>query len=276
MPADLPRSLVVLSGGGTRGVFQVGPLERIARETRISAVVGASIGAENGYAVATGNVGQIREMWADVRRGEDFQRLTLTPFNGLYTLDPLFKMLAAKDWGTPEIPFWVSVVDWMSGRPQLMGCNGRPLDHVFQLMRASSSIAGIHDVVSFDGRPIGDGGHDTPLPVPGRWWQDYDEVHVVSCRPLEDSPPVPAAAVDRSLELIMRWADRMTTLRLRDSWRRLKRMAKGRPDIPFYFSAPKSWAVVHPTFPRKNRDLRAAIKRGLAHSDYMAEHRIQL
>lgn len=271
-----PRSLVVLTGGGTRGCFQVAPIERIHRETRIGAVVGASIGAENGYGVATRQVEAIRPFWLEIKRGEFFQRRTLNPLDGLYTLNPLFKRIEEKRWGLPQIPFYVGVFNWTLGRHELVRLNHRPLADVLDLMRASSSIVGIHDVLKFGDHYLGDGGHDTPLPVPGRWWAEYDEVHVISCRPLDPIPPVDNEKVDDVLGQLARWGDHVTAVRLRHSWRRLKRMARRREDIPIYFYAPKDWSHVHPTFPKKDRDLREAIARGLEHGEWMADHRVQL
>jgi predicted acylesterase/phospholipase RssA len=70
-PGRLARGLV-LSGGGARGAYQAGLIDylRLSRQIPDGAplapygiVAGTSIGALNGYFVATGQYGLLRELW---------------------------------------------------------------------------------------------------------------------------------------------------------------------------------------------------------------------
>lgn len=60
---------LVLSGGFLRGAFQVGVIEALhACGVRFGVAVGVSSGAWNAACVATGQIGEMRELWLEVAR----------------------------------------------------------------------------------------------------------------------------------------------------------------------------------------------------------------
>ncbi|MEM7119106.1 MAG: patatin-like phospholipase family protein [Chloroflexota bacterium] len=92
---------LVLSGGGGRGAYHLGVLRFLEEhEWFPDIVVGTSIGAANGAAIASGH--NAHSLWALWRRLEtdDVQKANLNPFNGTFLLDtaPLRETLLNGGW----------------------------------------------------------------------------------------------------------------------------------------------------------------------------------
>ncbi len=82
-PLRRNRTALVLSGGGARGAYEAGIIEELARSGEIrdgqplapfGIVCGTSIGALNGWFVATGQYAKLRALWATIQ-SEDVIRL---------------------------------------------------------------------------------------------------------------------------------------------------------------------------------------------------------
>lgn len=100
LPKDRKRALV-LSGGGGRGAYHVGALKFLQEhEWYPDIVVGTSIGAVNGAAIASGH--DANSLWSLWRRLEtaDVQKPHLNPLKGHYLLDtaPLRETLVRDGW----------------------------------------------------------------------------------------------------------------------------------------------------------------------------------
>ncbi|MCA9967803.1 MAG: patatin-like phospholipase family protein, partial [Anaerolineales bacterium] len=100
LPEERKRALV-LSGGGGRGAYHVGVLRFLEEhEWFPDIVVGTSIGAVNGAALASGH--NSRSLWALWRRlrTRDVQKANLNPLSGSFLLDtsPLRETLLEKGW----------------------------------------------------------------------------------------------------------------------------------------------------------------------------------
>jgi len=54
---------LVLSGGGARGAYEAGVIEGLVRRAGVAAVIGTSIGAINGWYVATAQYSKLRAAW---------------------------------------------------------------------------------------------------------------------------------------------------------------------------------------------------------------------
>lgn len=271
-----PRSLILGSGGGTRGALHPYILERLEEETDIACMVGTSINAVQSYAVCTENTGALRGIWLDLKAQTDFMRRNL-PHDGLHSLKPLRKLMEEQRWGMPTREMHVGIFNWESGRHEIWRCNDRPVDDVIELAIVSSSILGIHDDVTWQGVERGDGGHWSALPVPNRWWNQYDEVHVLLSRPYKLALPALAKKqVNGLLEKAMRYSDVSTHRSLRLTMQRIRRMAARRPDIPFYVYAPKNWRLTGPTFVPDNREFRELTRARLQHGLWMFENRERL
>lgn len=92
---------LVLSGGGGRGAYHVGVLRFLEEHEWLpDVVVGTSIGAVNGAAMASGHTA--RSLWALWQRLQtgDVQKANLNPLSGYYLLDttPLRTTLQQEGW----------------------------------------------------------------------------------------------------------------------------------------------------------------------------------
>lgn len=101
MPVKERKRALVLSGGGGRGAYHVGVLRFLEEhEWFPNVVVGTSIGAVNGAAIASGH--SAHSLWALWQRlkTRDVQKPNLNPLNGNYLLDtaPLRQTLQQQGW----------------------------------------------------------------------------------------------------------------------------------------------------------------------------------
>lgn len=101
MPSENRKRALVLSGGGGRGAYHVGVLRFLEEhEWAPDVVVGTSIGAVNGAAIASGhNAYSLWSLWKRLRT-RDVQRANLNPANGNFLLDtsPLRETLEQEGW----------------------------------------------------------------------------------------------------------------------------------------------------------------------------------
>ncbi|MHB8461421.1 MAG: patatin-like phospholipase family protein, partial [Vulcanimicrobiaceae bacterium] len=74
-PLRRNRTALVLSGGGARGAYEAGIIEELARNGGVrdgqplapfKIICGTSIGALNGWFVATGQYTKLRNLWATI------------------------------------------------------------------------------------------------------------------------------------------------------------------------------------------------------------------
>lgn len=101
MPTKERRQALVLSGGGGRGAYHVGVLRFLEEhEWSPHVVVGTSIGAVNGAAIASGHTS--RSLWSLWQRlkTKDVQKPNLNPLTGNFLLDtaPLRDTLRREGW----------------------------------------------------------------------------------------------------------------------------------------------------------------------------------
>lgn len=101
MPTEQRKRALVLSGGGGRGAYHVGVLRFLEEHEWLpDIVVGTSIGAVNGAAIASGhNALSLWALWRRLRT-QDVQKANLNPLNGNYLLDtsPLRETLQRDGW----------------------------------------------------------------------------------------------------------------------------------------------------------------------------------
>ena len=93
---------IVLSGGGAKGAFQVGVLDALITEKRVSfdIAVGTSTGAIQAAAVAQDDIPRLVQFWKDIRKSDDIYRKRggtflsiLTGQPSLYSVAPLKALL---------------------------------------------------------------------------------------------------------------------------------------------------------------------------------------
>ena len=142
------------------GAYQAGAWQVIAAHTTIDMVVGASVGALNGYAIASGCTPErLIEAWRDPSAGDTLRRLP-----GSFRFDPAgmreqADRLIAEF--TPQIPFALTTVEFPSFRTRIF----RAPDITPAHLAATCSIPVFLPMVRMGGRRHMDGGilDRTPL-----------------------------------------------------------------------------------------------------------------
>jgi len=178
---------LVLSGGGGRGAYHVGVLRFLEEhEWYPDIIVGTSIGAVNGAAIASGHTAH--SLWALWRRltTDDVQRrawdlFSLDEWDHLLDTAPLRKTLVEEGWidlsrinaDPPARHMRITVVEMETGRLRVFGNSSDPspasrcehvditLDHIL----ASCSIPMVYPPTKIDDVAFWDGGTvaNTPL-----------------------------------------------------------------------------------------------------------------
>lgn len=158
------KTALVLSAGGMFGAYQAGAYQAIARLAPPDIVVGASVGALNGWTIASGcSPGHLIERWLDPVAG---QTLRLFPnhgwLNGWFDPVPL-RAQAECIWRDyqPAIPFGVVVTE-------LPGLHARLIQHPNVLaahLHATCSIPLFLPTVKIGAKRYLDGGIFEKLPL---------------------------------------------------------------------------------------------------------------
>jgi NTE family protein len=146
----MPRTALVLSGGGMFGAYQAGAWRALAREFEPDLVVGASVGSLNGYLIASGcDPDELIARWLDPRSA----RLMGRP------LEQATREMVARY--TPRIELGVALVEIPRFRTRVV----RSPDIGWRHLVASCAIPGLFAPVRIDGRWYVDGGLTWALPV---------------------------------------------------------------------------------------------------------------
>jgi NTE family protein len=158
------KTALVLSAGGMFGAYQAGAYQAIAELAPPDIVVGASVGALNGWPIASGcTPDHLIERWLDPAAGKT---LALFPNhgwrNGWFDPAPL-RAQACQIWGNyePRLPYGVVVTE-------LPGLHARLVRHPDVLpehLQATCSIPLFLPAVRIGGRRYLDGGLFEKLPI---------------------------------------------------------------------------------------------------------------
>src|ERR1035438_949525 len=105
---------LVLSAGGMFGAYQAGAWKVLSQRFRPDLVVGASVGALNGWAIAGGcSPTDLLDMWRDPATALLMRlRFPLVPWNGF--IDPTALHRQVRDWYArfkPRVPYCTTLVE---------------------------------------------------------------------------------------------------------------------------------------------------------------------
>ena len=138
---------LVLSGGGLFGAWQAGAWAALAGRFQPDLIVGASVGALNGYAIACGvSPEKLRELWLTERR---------TAFSELP--EHILGLMEHR----PQIDFALVITDLLRLKPRII----RGPEVTGRHLAASCAVPVFLPQVRIDGRLYSDGGLLNPLPV---------------------------------------------------------------------------------------------------------------
>ncbi len=213
MADSTPKRALVLSGGGGRGAYHVGVLRFLEEhEWTPDIVVGTSIGAVNGAAIASGHTAY--SLWSLWRRltTDDVQRrswdvLSIEKWNHLLDTAPLRRTLIEQKWidlerinADPPIKHLrLTVVEMETGRLRIFGNSADPtdrahcehtpitLDHIL----ASCSIPMVYPPTKIDDVAFWDGGTVANTPLGPAIDAGAEDIVVVLMTPWEDEEERP-------------------------------------------------------------------------------------
>lgn len=158
------KTALVLSAGGMFGAYQAGAWKAIARQFEPDMVVGASVGALNGWAIAGGASGsELADQWLDPATASLMQFHARPGLRNRYFVpDPLLRkarvMLSTY---RPMKPFGLVVVELPRMRARLV----RGPDVLPEHLLATCSIPFFFPSVRVHGRRFTDGGFLEPVPL---------------------------------------------------------------------------------------------------------------
>jgi NTE family protein len=159
------KTALVLSAGGMYGAYQAGAWKALSAVFQPDLVVGASIGALNGWAIAGGcDPGELIHRWLTLDAAARYRwTFPNSIFGGVLDAGPLRSVIRQlHSRFQPRSEFALVVTDLLKLEPRLiMG------DQVtWQHLAASTAIVGIFDQLRLDdGRLYSDGGLLSALPV---------------------------------------------------------------------------------------------------------------
>ena len=158
------RTALVLSSGGMFGAYQAGAFKTIIEQTRLDMVVGASVGALNGWSIAGGcSAAHLIERWLDPSAGETLQLVPNAGWrNGWFDPAPL-RAQAERIYSSyqPQIPFGLVVIELPWFRRRLIRHPNVRAAH----LQATCSIPLFLPTVRIDGKRCLDGGLFENAPV---------------------------------------------------------------------------------------------------------------
>jgi NTE family protein len=155
---------LVLSAGGMYGAYQAGAWKAIADVFQPDLVVGASIGALNGWAIAGGcDPDELIERWLHLDAAAHYRwKIPRTPLHGLLDTAPLQAVLRDVYLSfQPRTHFAMVVTDLMKLRPVVLRGNQMSWQHLV----ATTAVVGLFDQVRLGGRIYSDGGLLSAVPL---------------------------------------------------------------------------------------------------------------
>lgn len=157
---------LLLCGGGAKGAFQIGALERLAEcgmLTDVTALAGCSVGALNmvlyALSVMGGDPGLGRRIWMQIR-AEDLLSNT-NDASAMFSRDGLIRLLHQLPLeliGTSQLRMYVSTMNVRAMRTEYHRLNGLPKERICTLLLASSALPAAYPPVPYQNGLYMDGG----------------------------------------------------------------------------------------------------------------------
>ncbi len=155
---------LVLSAGGMYGAYQAGAWRALADVVHPDLIVGASIGALNGWAIAGGcDPDELVDRWLHLDAAAGYRwKVPRSPVHGLFDTTPLQGMIRdVYESFQPRTHCAMVVTDLMKLRPRVIPGNEMSWQHLV----ASTAILGLFDQVRLGGRIYSDGGLLSAVPL---------------------------------------------------------------------------------------------------------------
>lgn len=196
----MPKTALVLSGGGARGAFQF-RAEKYAREEKKykwDVIAGVSVGALNGVILAMEEYGRLEKLWTTITNDKVYTgsmslwRILLRALFGAKSIlgnEPLWQILDRElERDKFKIDVKVGVVSLSTGEYQMLGPSDfTEFDEFKRAVLASTAIPIIWApvVVSPDLQNMVDGGVRNISPLADVLDADPEEIVIINCSPQE-------------------------------------------------------------------------------------------
>ncbi|MCA8970702.1 MAG: patatin-like phospholipase family protein [Planctomycetes bacterium] len=178
-PHAAPRTILVLGGGGMKGIVHVGVLRALDKlGIHVDEIVGTSIGAVVGAMRACGlSMSEMESIVCDLDR-KDFFRIKILKFlvkgyrhASLYKGEMFRKFLAdnlpKREFDELVVPFYCNAVSLETGAQRYFGGRGSREISLIDAVYASATLPGIFEPLEWNGEMWIDGGIVDALPL--RW-----------------------------------------------------------------------------------------------------------
>lgn len=167
------KSGLVLEGGGMRGVYTGGVLEKFLEEEIFADyIIGVSAGACNAASYISRQAGRNHAVTIGYVNHPDYVSMkNLVTKRELFGMDLIFDEIPNRlvpfnyeDFRNATEEFVVGTTDCLTGEPVYFEKRNEPAE-VLAIVRASSSLPFMSKPVEFEGRQLMDGGIADPLPI---------------------------------------------------------------------------------------------------------------
>ena len=155
---------LVLSAGGMYGAYQAGAWKALAEVFQPDLIVGASIGAVNGWAIAGGCApDELIRRWLDMEPMRRYRwKFPAGIWGGVLDTEHLQRLICdMHQCFQPRVEYALVLTDLLKLRPQIF----RGGDVTWKHLMAGTAIVGIFDQVRIDGRLYSDGGELSAVPL---------------------------------------------------------------------------------------------------------------
>ena len=181
------------------GAYQAGAWEILAGAFRPDLVVGASIGAVNGWAIAGGCLtGYLVDRWLNLEEAARYRwQAPRQVFGGILDSEPLHRVIRElHEAFQPKTGFAMIATDLLKLRPRIFTAGEITWRH----LAASVAIVGIFEQVRIEGKIYSDGGLLSALPI----WAaaELGAERIVALNVLPEAPGLVAKTFVRAMRVM--------------------------------------------------------------------------
>ena len=189
---------IVDVGGGTRGIFGAGVLDRCMDEGIVfDLFIGVSAGSANGAAYCAGQRGRNYKFYHDYAFRPEYMGLKHLRTDGSFiNMDYIYSVLSNSDGENPldypalmasKTDFEVVATNALTGEPTYFTKADMAQDR-YDVIKASCSVPVVNKPYVVEGVPYYDGGISDPVPVDRAFSRGCDKVVLILTKPVDLVP----------------------------------------------------------------------------------------
>ena len=189
---------VVDVGGGTRGIFGAGVLDRCMDEGIVfDLFIGVSAGSANGASYCAGQRGRNYKFYTEYAFREEYMGFKHLKNEGSFiNMDYIYSALSNSDGEYPldyermqssPTDFEIVATNAITGEPVYFNKRDMPKDR-YDIVKASCSVPVVNKPYEVDGVPYYDGGISDPVPLGRAFERGCDKVVLILTKPKDLIP----------------------------------------------------------------------------------------